>query len=271
MEMEKEYYLKAGELTGHCQLARFHKVVAEAEELIAIKKAIGSGVHKAYGLTAKEYSGEKCGIPYSTYHMYETEMGRIGKDLYILKGVIDLSPGDIQALAALPEESKVRVDEKKNIIEIEGKKIPVDNSHELIETIHAILKRAELAEKEKQLVQKEAKHAQKSLEGVSKEIEKERQAYQKEIADLKAKVADPRLPESFEEFVKVVERKVDEIFMLTNRHDFDEVFGNVENSIEIKRLYLKRLGTVMNQINSCIAMMSKVMATDLEQLSSREI
>lgn len=252
MEMGKEYHLKAGEITGHCQVARLQRIISEAAEYLAIKKAIDSGVHKAYGLNAREYCQDKCGIPYSTYNLYETEIRRIGKDLWIMRKLMGWGTGEIQALTALPEDSKVKIHEKGNTVEIDGKKIPLDNKHEIQEAFHAILKREELTVKEKELEQKEKKHLEKKMEGIDKEYKKELQAYEKKVADLEAKVVDPKMPEGFAEVFKMIERKSDEIFMAAARLRFDEAYKDVADEGHVRAMYQSSLKLICNRFENCI-------------------
>lgn len=250
--MEKKYYLKAGEVTGHCQAARLQRIIGEATEYLAIKRAIDSGVHKAYELTAKDYCEKECGIPYSTYQRNEHELRQIGKDLWVIKKLLGWGPNDVQALTALPEDSRVKINEKGNTLEVDGKKISLENKTEIQETVNAILKREELTIKEKELALKEAKHEQKKREGIEKECKREIEASNKKIVDLTALVVDPKTTEGFDALFKFVERKTDEIFTAAAKLNFDEVHQNLEDEGHVRALYVQRLKIIRNRFTNCI-------------------
>ena len=250
--MEKKYYLKAGEVTGHCQAARLQRIISEATEYIAIKRAIDNGVHKAYELTAKDYCEKECGIPYSTYQRNEQELRQMGKDLWVIKKLLGWGPSDVQALTALPEDSRVKINEKSNVLEVDGQKISLENKTEIQEVVNAILKREALTAKEKELEQKEKKHMEKKLEGLNKEHKMEVQACTKEIADLKALVVDPKTTKGFDTLFEFVERKTDEIFTAASKLNFDEVHKNLENEGHVRALYVARLRIIRNRFTGCI-------------------
>ncbi|QII11214.1 hypothetical protein KsCSTR_18350 [Candidatus Kuenenia stuttgartiensis] len=269
MEMEKEYYLKAGEVTGIVKMVRLQKILAEAMEYIRIKEAIDGGVYKAYGMKAKEYCEEKCGIPYSTYNKHEAEIRQLGKDLWVMKKLMGWSADEVQSLAVLPEDSKVKVHEKSNMLELDGKKIPLENKAEIQEAFNAILKREELTAKEKQVAEKETKHAQKSLEGIGKEYKKEIKAYEDKVRDLEAKVVDPMLPEGFEEVMKSIERKFDEIHTAVTKLKYDDVYGDDPEEGHKRAMFAARVGTMRNQYLHALHRLSDVFGVNLEDIVNR--
>lgn len=250
--MEKDYYLKAGEMTGIVKMSRLQAILANAMEYLRIKEAIDGGIHKAYDLGAKDYCEKVCGIPYSTYSRCENELRQSGKDLWVMRKLLGWKSDEMQALAALSEDTKVKVYEKENKVEIDGKKIPLDNKAEIQEAVGAILKREEFTKKEKELEQKEKKHLEKKLEGLEKEHKKECEAYQKEVVDLRAKVVDPAMPAGFAEVFKSIERKSDEIFMLAAKLRFDEAHKDVEDEGHVRALYQSSLKLICNRFENCI-------------------
>ena len=250
--MEKDYYLKAGEITGMVKMSRLQKIMAEAMEYLRIKEAIDSSIHKAYELTVKEYCEKECGVPYTTYNRNELELKQIGKDLWIMKRLLGWRPDEMQALVALPEDSRVKINEKNNVLEVDGQKISLENKTEIQEVVNAILKREALTAKEKELEQKEKKHIEKKLEGLNKEHKLEIEASNKKIADLTALVVDAKTTEGFDTLFKFVERKTDEIFTAASKLNFDEVHKNLENEGHVRALYVQRLKIIRNRFTNCI-------------------
>lgn len=264
--MEKDYYLKAGEITGMVKMSRLQKIMAEAMEYLRIKEAIDSSIHKAYELTAKDYCEKECGVPYHTYNRNELELRQIGKDLWVMKRLLGWRPDEMQALVALPEDSRVKINEKNNVLEVDGQKISLENKTEIQEVVNAILKRESLTAKEKELAQKELKHEQKKCEGLEKEHKREIQAYAKENADLKALVVDPKLPEGFDALFKFAERKTDEIFMAAAKLKFEDAYGDEKTGEtgRIKALYMERLTIMHNKFTNCIKRLQDSVGVELD-------
>lgn len=168
--MSKEYYLKCGELTGHAQAIAMQRIIAEAMEYLAIKKALEEGAHEPYGLTKKEYIKSRLGDrSYDTYKRRESEINLLGADLWSIKKYMGWGPAEVQALAALPEGDKSKIKIKDNEIEFGNQKIPLEKAA-IQETFSALTNRADDAEKDKKALERVNENLHKSLEKAHREI-----------------------------------------------------------------------------------------------------
>ncbi|GER92661.1 hypothetical protein A45J_0379 [hot springs metagenome] len=106
---------------------------------------------------------------------------------------------------------------KKGILEIEGKKIPIDEDHtdDLKAVIDLLIERAALAKKSENITKRK-------LEGIDKEHKKEIQAMQKEIEALKAQLPDKEDPKWALAYMENIEKIFDQFDLALRRFAFDK-------------------------------------------------
>jgi DNA-binding transcriptional regulator GbsR (MarR family) len=157
--------------------------------------------------TFKDFCKEEIKVSYETINRRINDMASIGPE--ITSTLIDLGFKwrDVRMVDhVLNDDQKSNL--KKGVLEIEGKKIQVneDNADLLKSTIDNIIERAALAHKAEQI-------AEKKLNGIDKEHKKEVKALQSEIDSLQAMVPqdeeDRAWAEKYIEEVNTIMNKLD--------------------------------------------------------------
>lgn len=206
----------------------------------------------------EEYCEEELGKSVDTVDRMIKACQELGAHAVRVVAAAGLKWRDIKMLVSTLEEETKKAVREKNVIPFGDKQIPIDEEHiDEIKAAVALLKEA------RDLSEKKERASEKKVEGLNKEHSKELQAYKNELEFLKAKLADPKLPEGFNEFIMAVERYTDEIVTIASKLHFDETFGGAEDEGPVKALYMKRLETVLNCFNHCINVLENAIGAKL--------
>lgn len=246
-------------LVGAIQALKMSGNFIDAARYSLYKQIRDSKAYKLMGFDWKGFCRDELGRDQEVVNAEIKMLEEFGEPFIRAAQQIKLTKRELTALGSgLSEDAKAEV--KRGVIKIGDTEFKIE---ELSDNIDEFKTTVELLVKQKELEQKEKKHLEKKLGGLEKEYKKELQAYKNELEFLKAKLADPKLPEGFNEFIMAVERYTDEIVTIASKLHFDETFGGAEDEGPVKALYMKRLETVLNCFNHCINVLENAIGAKL--------
>lgn len=229
------------------------------------KQIKDSGAHKLMGMDWKEFCAKEIGRDHKTVDAEIKLLEEYGEPFLKMAGQLRLTKRDLNALGnGLPEDAKAEI--RRGVVKVGDTEFKVEDLGDNIDEFKAHL---ELFSRQKDVAEKEAKHAQKSLEGIDKEYKKEIKAYEAKVRDLEAKVVDPALPDGFEDVMKSIERKFDEIHTAVSKLRYDEVYGDDPAEGHKRAMYAARVGSLRNQYLHALHRLSDVFGVNLEDIVNR--
>lgn len=264
--MDKDFHLKAGELTGHAQAMLMLRIMAEAMEFLAVKKAVEGGAQKAYDMTEKEYIKMRLGNKsYDTYNRRCSELQELGVDIWSIKKLMGWGTSEIQALAALPEGEKSNIRVKNNYLEMGEEKVPLEK--DAIEAaFSSIFNRAVNAEKNEKAEKRVAENHHKTIEKLHRDIERyenrdDRYEKNPNLLEEEYIIQMEGFRLAFDQFMKRIDpesEKMREFFRDEDEHGKDKKH---KPTVKMRACYLEILGYMKKMTMSCYGMAEDLVGT----------